>query len=123
MVFSRNAEVASSPTLSLIYLDQLHILPLYNPIIAEKKITFGGAGSSTYDLYDPDRTRAIKLFRVTGGPYTIAIEHVLNVPYLTIENGESNVIVIPNRITNLIITAAAAGTITIREMFNDYYVG
>lgn len=102
-------------------LEELHPLPLYNPIINEEKITFVGAGSVTYDLYNPDRTKAIKLFRTTVN-CSIAIQDSLNVPYLTVEANESVTLRIANRITKLVITAVGAGDITVRELINDQFI-
>lgn len=95
-------------------------LPLYNPIISETKLTFGGAGTQYYYLIDPDECAELSFIRVSGGggiTFTCYIENILNTPPFTLAANETFGINLQRyRITRIVIVANMAGNLTIREI-------
>ncbi len=95
-------------------------LPLYNPIISEIIITFAAAGTQYFYLTDPDLCRELQLLRVTiaaGFAFTCYIDNVANTPPFTLKADELFCINLQKiRVTRLVITANAAGNLTIREL-------
>jgi len=95
-------------------------LPLYNPIISETVITFAAAGTQYFYLTDPDLCSELQLLRVTiaaGFAFTCYIDNTTNTPPFTLKADETFGINLQKiRVTRLIITASAAGNLTIREL-------
>jgi len=95
-------------------------LPLYNPILAETTYTFAGAGSQHHYLVDPGNCSEVEFFRVTSSSstkFTCYIESISNLPPFTLVLNESFSLNLKGyRVTKVIIVAAAAGNITIREL-------
>jgi len=94
-------------------------LPLYNHLVGETTLTFAGAGTKIHYLVNPNECRILKFIRATGigNIFTCYIENVLNTPPFTIATGETFEFNLRNyRISKVIITAGAAGNLTIREL-------
>lgn len=95
-------------------------LPLYNPIISETILTFAAAGTQYYYLSDPDLSRELQILRITigaGFAFTCYIDSTANTPPFTLKADETFGINLQKyRIVRLIITAGAAGNLTIREL-------
>ncbi|MDD4081857.1 MAG: hypothetical protein PHD05_00585 [Sphaerochaetaceae bacterium] len=96
---------------------QISPLPLYNPILKEETITFAAAETKIFYLTDSILNRTLSLFRATTATFTIFIESASNTPSFTVAPGESFSLMIINKITKLIITSSAAGSIFVREFF------
>jgi len=95
-------------------------LPLYNPIISETIVTFAAAGTQHYYLTDPDTCKELQFIRATiaaGSTFTCYLESTSNTPPFTIAADETFGVNLYNcRITKVIITASAAGNLTVREL-------
>ena len=102
------------------YLFKTADLPLYNPIINEETLTFIAAETKYYYLSNPNKCRIIQLFRsaiAAGETFSCYVESTSNTPAFTVSKDENFEINSKNiRITRLIITASAAGSLTIREL-------
>jgi len=95
-------------------------LPLYNPIISETVLTFAAAGTQYYYFTDPLDCKELQIIRITigaGFAFTCYIESTSNTPPFTLKADETFGINLMNlQVTKLIITASAAGNLTIREL-------
>ena len=96
------------------------ILPLYNPIITESIITFAAAGTQYYYLTEPELCKELQFIRPTiaaGFAFTCYIESTSNTPPFTIKADETfGINLQAYRVTRIIITASAAGNLTLREL-------
>ena len=101
-------------------LDKTSDLPLYNPIISETILTFAAAGTKHYYLSDADKCKYLQIIRATIGAafdFSCYIDSTLNTPPVTIKADETFTFNLSNkRVAKLIITAGAAGNLTIREL-------
>jgi len=96
------------------------VLPLYNPIIAETVLTFAATGTQYYYLTEPELCKELQFIRATigaGFAFTCYLESTSNVPPFTIKADETFGINQQDyNITRVIITAGAAGNLTLREL-------
>jgi len=95
-------------------------LPQYNPIISETILTFAAAGTQYFYLTNPALCAELQFIRATigaGATFTCYLESTSNTPPFTLKADETFGINLQrNTITKIIITASAAGNLTIREL-------
>ncbi len=95
-------------------------LPLYNPISAETVLTFAAAGTQHHYITDPAGCKEVQIIRTTiaaAFAFTCYIESVSNTPPFTLKSDETfSINLINRRVSKLIVTAGAAGNLTIREL-------